>query len=220
MRLTPLVNEHYYHLYQRGADKRPIFKDKRDYSRMYAVLKYYLQISPPMKFSKYLSCSKERNKIILKKTDKIITHLEIICFALMPNHFHLLVKQTKDNGISKYMKNISDSYTKYFNQKYKRNGALFQGPFKTVYIESDEQLWHLSRYIHLNPLTSFVVKNFQRLSEYEWSSLPQYIGKNDGFCKTDIILASYPSREKYCSFLENRAEYQQQLETIKHLCLE
>ena len=82
----------------------------------------------------------------------------------MPNHFHLLLKQTIDNGISHFLSKFTNSYTKYFNTKYNRVGPVFQGVFKSVHIESDEQLMHLSRYIHLNPVVSAVVEKQNLLS--------------------------------------------------------
>ena len=96
----------------------------------------------------------------------------------MGNHFHFLIKQASDNGISKFMANFTNSYTKYFNTKHQRVGPLFQGVFKAVHVDSDEQLIHLSRYIHLNPVMGFVIKA-EELKDYKWFSYPNYIGKQD-----------------------------------------
>jgi len=133
----------------------------------------------------------------------------------MPNHFHFLIRQSKENGISKFMSLISNSYTKYFNTKYKRVGPLLQGTFKAVLIESDELLVHVSRYIHLNPIISGLVKD---LEDYRWSSYLEYIKPIDTFCSINEILGFFTpnEREKYKKFVENQIDYGRKLEKIKH----
>ena len=133
----------------------------------------------------------------------------------MPNHFHFLIRQLKENGISKFMSQISNSYTKYFNTKYNRIGPLFQGAFKAVLIESDEQLIHVSRYIHLNPVVSGLIKN---LEDYRWSSYLEYIKPNDTFCSINEILGFFTpnERKRYKEFVEAQIDYGRKLEKIKH----
>jgi putative transposase len=136
----------------------------------------------------------------------------------MPNHFHLLVKQKANAGISTFTSKLTNSFTKYFNTKNDRVGPLFQGQFKAVLVESDEQLIHLSRYIHLNPLASNLVKN---LDSYEWSSLPAYGGKAEGsFVSTKNILSYFSDEADYKKFVLNQAEYAKSLERLKHKTLE
>jgi len=116
------------------------------------------------------------------------------------------------------MKKVSDSYTKYFNLKYKRNGPLFQGQFKAVHVESDEQLIHLSRYIHLNPIAGYVTKN---LEEYKWSSYSEYVGSLNGICFKNPILDLFTIKENnYEQFLMDQVDYARKLETLKHKLLE
>ncbi len=133
----------------------------------------------------------------------------------MPNHFHFLIRQLKENGISKFMSQISNSFTKYFNTKYNRVGPLFQGAFKAVLIESDEQLIHVSRYIHLNPIVSGLVKN---LEDYRWSSYLECIKPIDTFCSTNEILGFFTpdERKRYKEFVEAQIDYGRKLEKIKH----
>lgn len=220
-RLVPLINDQYYHVFNRSIEKKPIFTEKREYSRMLATANYYQYSSQPMKLSSLLKLSNiqrdELTKQMRQKYPKLIT---IIAFVLLPNHFHFLVKQKIENGISKFFKNISDSYTRYFNTKHERLGPIFQGQFKAVRIESDQQLLHLSRYIHLNPYTSFLVKTLDQLQNYPWSSLPQYLSKKEGFCEIKDIIDHFPSTNDYWKFISDQAEYQRKLEDIKHLIIE
>src|SRR3989344_5153880 len=159
-RIIPFVNGHFYHVYNRGSERRSTFENQRDYQRFLKTLKYYQIEGPKPRFSKFPS-------LTITKLDNSKRLVEIIAYCLMPNHFHLLLKQVRDNGITESLSKVSNSYTKYFNTKHSRVGHLFQGEFKAVIIESDEQLVHVSRYIHLNPISSALVKN---LEQYKWSS--------------------------------------------------
>ena len=131
----------------------------------------------------------------------------------MPNHFHFLVKQVLDRGISIFLSQLQNSYTKFFNTKYERFGPLFQGAFKAVRIESDEQLIHTSRYIHINPVVSGITDS---LETYEYSSYFEYVNKSI-FCSTDEILSFFKNRKDYIKFLEDQIAYGKSLELIKHL---
>ena len=126
-RITPLVNDEFYHIYNRGSEKRTIFQQPRDYKRFQQTFYYYQFPGPKLRFSNF---AKEE----LFKTSFNNGMVEVICYCLMPNHFHFLIKQLKDNGISIFMSQLSNSYTKYFNTKYKRVGPLLQGAFKAVLV--------------------------------------------------------------------------------------
>lgn len=149
-------------------------------------------------------------------------HVEVLAFCLMTNHFHLLLKQISPKGIITFMGNVQNSHVKYLNTKEERVGPLFQSPFKAVRIETDEQLLHVSRYIHLNPSTEYLVE-IENLSEYPWSSLPVYINPNNQdftFVNTEPVMSFFKGREKYQEFIIDQAEYQRGLNQIKHLILE
>ncbi len=165
LRKIPFVNGCYYHIYNRSVAKGQIYSTANHYKRFLNTLLYYQLASIPIRFS--LSNPKIH---LLNYKNKLV---DLICFCLMPNHFHLLFKQNQDGGITNFMANLSNSYTRYFNTKDQRVGPLFQGEFKAVLIDDDEYLIHLSRYIHLNPLVGHLVKN---LTAYKWSSYPEYIG--------------------------------------------
>src|SRR5258706_16455772 len=117
--------------------------------------------------------------------------VEIIAYCFMLNHFHFLIRQIREGGITEFVSKISNSYTKYFNVKYERVGPLLQGEFQAVHIETDEQLIHVSRYIHLNPTVNFIAKT---LDDYPWSSFHEYTDETiSGFCEKDIILNQFLS---------------------------
>ena len=135
----------------------------------------------------------------------------------MPNHFHFLIKQIKDKGIQIFLSNLSNSYTRYFNTKHPRVGPLLQGKYQSVLIESENQLIHTSRYIHLNPVVSGLVKN---LDSYPWSSFNEYITGKEIICSIQQILDLFPSPKKYKEFVEAQISYGMTLEIIKHQALD
>ena len=210
-RITPLVNGEFYHIYNRGVEKRDVYLNYWDYKRFLKSLYYYQFLGPKPSFSKFSKSESSLFKPILE--NKVI---EIICYCLMPNHFHLQVKQLKEKGISIFMGQLLNSFTKYFNIKHKRVGSLFQGTFKTVRVETDEQLVHLSRYIHLNPIVSRVAK---KLDDYKWSSFSEYMNE-PVICSTSEIINFFPSKGKYREFVEAQIDYGRTLEIIKHQVIE
>lgn len=211
----------YYHVFNRGINGMDLFKGSRDYLRFLYLTDFYRYKNPPVRFSHYWRMVDKDKKILNRQmTDRCKLLTDILCFCLMPNHFHLLLKQREEKGISDFMRNLENSYGKYFNMKYQRKGGLFQSQFKCVRVEDDEQLLHLSRYIHLNPVTSFVIK-IDDLDKYLFCSFLDYIGKvNDKFIDTQIVLSNFKTWKNYRKFVLNQAEYQRQLSKIKHLILE
>lgn len=207
-RATPLVNNEFYHIFNRGVEKRSTFLGNSDFERFLRILNYYQYQGPKPRFSQF---NRFKDLIKFEQNPKIV---EIICYCLMLNHFHLLLRQLKDGGISEFMRKISDSYTRYFNTKQDRTGPLFQGAFKAVRIESDEQLIHVSRYIHLNPSVSLLVKD---LKQYPWLSYPDYIGiRNSKLCNKKPIMDFFKSSKKYEQFVLDQEDYGKKLEFIKH----
>ncbi|OGH23653.1 MAG: hypothetical protein A2958_02670 [Candidatus Levybacteria bacterium RIFCSPLOWO2_01_FULL_38_13] len=219
-RLLPLVEGQIYHVFNRGIDHRPTFTDKLELKRAKAVIDHYRFVTPLVRFSKFLKLPiEERNRLQtkIKAGPKLI---DILSFCLMPNHFHLLLRQVYDKGISKFLSNFQNSYTRYFNIKNERDGPLFLDQFKAVLVETDEQLIHVSRYIHLNPMTSYLVKNFDSLVNYSWSSLPEYVAQKESFCETSTILGFFKDSGEYEAFLKDQAGYQRELNAIKHLLID
>jgi len=218
-----LANDQVYHVFNKSIDGRKIFKFKRELTRATINLWYYRFYKPPIPLSKYLLLSFNRQveyHNVLLDSQQIVT---VLAYCLMPNHFHILVRQKNDQGISKYLANIQNSYTKYYNQVNQRKGPLFLNRFRAVRIESDEQLLHVSRYIHLNPVTSYLLKEPRELDEYSWSSWDKYMSGNQRIyqiCETDEILGMVGGREKYEQFVFDQAEYQRKLKEISSIILE
>lgn len=215
------VTDEVYHICNRGIDKRPTFMAKKEYERAITCLWYYSFLSPPIKLSRFLTLQDDLKNEALKNILSSAKLADIICFCFMPNHFHFLLQQKVDGGISQMLSQFQNSYTRYFNTKHERIGPLFLDQFKGVRIEDSEQLVHVCRYIHLNPYTSYVVKTFDQLFSYPWSSLPEYLGKtNSKICAKEIILEEFKNFEIFKKFITDQGDYQRQLDRIKHLMLD
>ena len=210
-RKVPLITNEYYHIYNRGVAKLPIFSDKRDYDRFWNTLYYYQFCGPKPQFSQI----KRFKDVGFENNQKIV---EILCYCLMPNHFHFLIRQLQEKGISEFMNKFANSFTKYFNTRHDRVGPLLQGQFKAIRVESDEQLLHLSRYIHLNPIMSYLVKD---LNFYPWSSYVEYInGSDDVLCNKELILGMFRTPQQYEQFVLDQVDYAKSLKMIEHKILE
>ena len=142
--------------------------------------------------------------------------VEIMAYCLMPTHIHLVLKQSKGAGISRFMSKVLNSYTRYFNNKNKRRGPLWEGRFKSVMVETDEQLLHLTRYLHLNPTTSRLIRSPE---DWKYSSYREFTEevKEDSLCMNSEYLNM--SSGDYREFVMSRKEYQHELAKIKHVCL-
>ena len=148
-RILPFSTGEYYHIYNRGTEKRDIFLDKADYLR-FIVLLYISNNTDVVHISNHINQGRSLMKMLdIDKKDSLV---DIGAYCLMPNHFHILLKEKTENGISKFMKKLSTGYSMYFNKRYERTGRLFEGTFKSVHADSDEHLKYLFAYIHLNPI--------------------------------------------------------------------
>jgi putative transposase len=175
--------DEYYHLYNRGADKRIVFEDKEDHIRFNQLL-YLCNDSNPLSSKRYLNRGESLSELM---TDDIEEPLVAIgAYCLMSNHFHVLVKEIIEGGISKFMHRLSTAYTMYFNVKNNRTGVLFQGRFKAEHLDSDEYLKYIFSYIHLNPIKIIDsdwkengLRDFKKakrfLREYYYSSYLDYL---------------------------------------------
>lgn len=214
-----LVNNEIYHIFNRGVEKRQIFMNSRDYGRAIETFRFYQYSNPSVKYSKFLALNTSLKKAFL---ENLTTHpklVEIIAYCLMPNHFHFLLQQINENGISKFIANFTNSYTKYFNTKYERVGNLVQGPFKAVHIEKNEQLLHVNRYIHLNPVTAFLIKP-EQLRNYKWSSYRGYLDSSGLAANSAVVLGQFKTVVDYERFVLDQVDYARTLDSIKHLILE
>jgi len=159
----------YYHIYNRGVEKRRLFVEEADYRTFSKILRYYLK--PRRREGENLTFPA---RIGFSKLGRFKNQIDLLCYILMPNHFHLILKQWEPGKIiSSFMRTIGTAYAMYFNQKYNRVGTLFQGRFKAREIDTDEDLLHLSRYIHINASEAGLVQNPE---DWDWSSYRVFIG--------------------------------------------
>ncbi len=197
----------YYHIYNRGVDKMAIFKDEQDFNVFFNRLKENL--FPNKKVSKL------KNKVYRGKSHtpyirKMLPpgSFSLITYCLMPNHFHILIKQNSDVSVSRLILKVCSSYSKYFNLKYNRVGSLFQDQFKSVLIDSNEYLLWLSAYIHLNPRIANLIK---KDISWRWSSYVEYLSINsEKICKNKIILDQLKDPSSYKKMVEDSFENIQQ----------
>jgi len=221
-RKFPLINGQIYHVINRGVASIPIFRNKKDYIHFTNTFSYYQFQNPPIRFSVFMKLSNQRRTEIIESRSNDTKNVSILAYCLMPNHFHFLLKQLKDNGIREFSRLASDSFAKYINTKYARKGPLMEGRFKNVLIETDDQILHVQRYIHLNPYSSYIVKDFSQLIDYRFSSLGEYLekSKNTIIDKTLIMHLFGNNQSKFRNFIQDHADYQRNLDIIKHKILE
>lgn len=184
-----------YHIYNRGVNKDDIFRNQDDYQLFLFRLKENL--FPNLIKTERLSKIKNRRKMLPPNS------FDLICFCLMPNHFHLLIQQKTDLPITKLISKICTSYSMIFNKKYERVGAVFQDQFKSVRIENNEQLLWTSYYIHKNPIESGLVENLQG---YRWSSFSEYFNSFNKWtmCKKDIITKQFHTEDMYLKYFSDK----------------
>ena len=189
MKRPQFTTNELYHVYNRGVEKRKVFVDKDDYFRFIHDL-YEFNDKTSAENLYYKQAALKSYEVEPRKIAKRKLLVEIVAFCLMPNHFHILLRQHQDNGIVKFMQKLGTGYTMFFNQKYQRVGGLFQGKFKAVLIEREPHFLYLPHYIHLNPLDlsmpswrekpiANTLKVLKSLESYRWSSYLDYIGKKN-----------------------------------------
>lgn len=207
------VKKGYYHLYNRGVEKRNIFEDAQDYGVFLSYLKEYLLPKDEVKLREQLAnpaTSASEKGTILKalRLNNFSEEITLLSYCLMPNHFHLLIHQRSAEAIDGFMNSLATRYTMFFNKKYKRVGPLYQGVYKAVLVQTDEQFLHLSRYIHRNPLSLQGV-TLQRLSQQS-SSYADYLGRRKTAWIHPKTVLSYFSATNltlsYRNFVEGRNE--------------
>ena len=145
MRNIIFATNEFYHVFNRGNNKRPIFLDRFDLQRFLRGMSEFNSAKPIG--SIYENSFREKEKKLVSEQDKLV---DFVCYCLNPNHYHFVLKQLTDNGISQFMHKVSTGFTNYFNLKYKLSGSLFQGRFRALHVNSNEYLLHLSAYVNLN----------------------------------------------------------------------
>ncbi len=210
MRKLKFVENEIYHVYNRGVEKRTIFRDEHDCMRFIHDLFEFNDEKPALNLS-YRFCRKpnrvtETDPPCLKarmdmerEPRKLL--VEILMFALMPNHFHLLLREKKKGGIRKFMHKLGTGYALHFNQRHERSGILFQGRFKAVHVNKDKHLLHLPYYIHANPLdlNEAHPPSIDFLDSYRWSSHLDYCGWNNfpSVTQREFLLDFFGGEDRY-----------------------
>ncbi|OGL30932.1 hypothetical protein A3F37_00630 [Candidatus Saccharibacteria bacterium RIFCSPHIGHO2_12_FULL_41_12] len=198
-----------YHIYNRGVDKKIIFLDERDYAVFLSLLKYTI-IQKDDQFDNSLVSEAQRYNF---RRLNLAESVDLLAYCLMPNHFHLLVYQHSEDGITKMMRSVATAYSMYFNKRYKRSGALFQGRYKASRIHSDSYWQHISRYIHLNPLD--VGDNYK---SYPYGSFKAYSGEiSVEWLNTDMILGNFSSVKEYVKFHDDYIPRRKELLDVKEM---
>ncbi len=213
LRKDPFITGEYYHIYNRGIDKRVIFKSKKDYERFVMLLYIANSNSDSFHLDNLINRqNKKFNEILsLGKNNPLVS---IGSWCLMPNHFHLLVKQEIDGGITKFMRKIGTGYSMFFNIKYERSGSLFGGPFKSKLIGiDDDYMKHLFGYTHINPIEIHFPNWKERVNNspedmkkfidsYPYSSYMDYTGV-DRVEKNIINIENFPEYFKDSNSFED-----------------
>ena len=215
------------HTLSRGVDKRIIFMDNKDRFRFIHDLFEFNDTKPSSNINYFLKKDKESagnissgsltrqyidvgRRYIGTKHKKRDMLVDVLAFCLMPNHYHLLLSPRVEHGVSLFMKKLNGGYAKYFNEKYKRSGALFQGKFKSVQVTDETHFIHLPYYIHLNPLDLISpewrereIKNIKKtmdfLDKYRWSSHLDYCGQKNfpSVTQRGFLLGFFEGEKKY-----------------------
>ena len=208
-----------YHVFNRSIAKQNIFDNKFMLNKVLEIIDFY-RFPQELRLSKFNKLPKETKQSYFESYRSKIPFIEIYSFAFMSNHFHFLLRQIQENGIIKFISNSQNSFAKFFNLKNNRNGALFENSFKAKRVESDEQFLHISRYIHLNPVTSYLIK-LKDLETYPYTSFPIYLKNDVNFLIEGRLLKSFfKSINDYREFVIDQSNYQKQLKLIKDLIIE
>lgn len=205
MRKKPFIVGGFYHIYNRGVDKRNVFSREDDIMRFFQSMEEFNVIEPIG--SIYVnSCGKKylrsRHPASIKKINKEKKErlVNFVCYCLNPNHYHFILEELVDGGISEFMKRLGGGYTKYFNDKYNRSGVLFQGRFKSEYIDSDSYLLHASVYVNLNNRIHKISGSNKKFVKSSWD---EYVGESKNiFCTKDVVINHFKSKGKYKKFAE------------------
>lgn len=186
--------ESFYHVYARGLNRQKIFREPADYV-------YFLKL-----FGRYLSLEETRNNVGVSFPN-FYNKLELNCFCLMPNHFHLLIYQRQQGSMAACMRSLLTSYSMYYNKKYKRRGPLFESRYKASLISDDVYLEHITRYIHLNP---------RDWRHYEYSSLPYYLHQiSDEWIRPERITQLFATPAEYLKFLQDYEQHKEMMDILK-----
>ncbi|NBS41519.1 hypothetical protein EBS80_02565 [bacterium] len=225
----PFDSKAYYHVYNRGVDKRVVFSDEDDFRRFYESLFLFNDLD-----YKHPGGHDIDRDVMLAgyemRAAVRVPLVRVMAFCLKPNHFHLLLKASEPDGISRFLHRLGMGYANYFNLKYGRRGRLWEGPFKAKAVDTDEHLQLLPRYIHLNALDGTGVgwragelSNWDAampvLDRYSWSSHGAYMGRTELLPVVDIesVRRWFTTDEDYLRYLKLPMVFGQEETTFARL---
>lgn len=215
-RKTPLIEGEHYHVYSRGVEKRKIFLNKKDYERFMALL-YIMNQDVPFRMENFLRNHKN-NLIDIFKEQREKKLVSVLGYCLMPNHFHIILYENIQGGISKFMKKLLTAYSMYFNTKYQRSGTLLTRPFRSQHICRESQYLYIFSYLHLNPL-SIINKNWKNddarnkketekfIKEYQFSSYQDFLENT----RPESLILDFPMIPKYIKKMKLDLKTQEQI---------
>jgi len=230
MRKVPFVSGEYYHIYSRTIFNTPEFRDNRSAERLAQsfLIANSTESTRAFQFLRnHKDATIEDALKIVKKGEKLV---DVLCYCIMPDHYHLLIKELKDNNVPNFIRKCNISISKYINIKNNRRGHLFESSFNSKHADTDRYLLHLSLYIHLNPLDFISGKEWRenklqewssakkKLLDYPWSSLKSYLDDNyedQIISGTEMITDQFKDVKEYELFLQEWSEGS--LNTIKDL---
>ena len=219
MRKIKFQNGEYYHIFNKGVAGQNIFKEEKDFAKFIYKINDHNNVlsmdvrkaNAEQKDQRHLvsldtGCPDEDSRdtqclrtLGVGKPSDIECLVEFICYSLIPNHYHFILRQLADQGISKFMHKLEMGYAKYFNRKYGRLGALFQGKFQAVHIKTNEYVLYLSGYANGN----IEIHKIAKAEEWNWSSYKDYLGLRNGtLCNKEIILSQFKNVEDYKKYVE------------------
>lgn len=219
LRRIKFLNKGIYHIFNQTIEKKRIFENADLCNIFLETLRFYRSKKPTISFSKYRSLDpKDRKKIDHQISMKKFFKFKILSYCLMPTHFHLLLQQITEESIIKPVGDIMNSFTRYFNVKFERRGPIFLPRVHAQNMTSDEQLMHSSRYLHLNPYSSGLIKDKRELENYPFSSFGEYLNKTENpLCEPGDVLYHFNyDPKKYKEFVLNHADWQRTLELVKY----
>jgi putative transposase len=212
-RKVQLMKDEIYHIYDRSIAEFKIFNSNDDYERMRDAFLFYSTGKQACNFSFFRKCKKKSILPIEPLKDSSNRIVDIIAYCLMPTHIHLILKENSDGGVSKFMGSVLQSYSRYFNIRHNRKGPLWESRFNNVLVQNDEQFIHLTRYIHLNPVTAYIVNEPQN---WGYSSYKEYLGLVDDsekICSFSDYLTM--NAKSYTDFVNGQIDYQRTIALAK-----
>lgn len=201
------ITGEYYHIFNRGVEKITIFPHGSDYWRFVKSLKQFNTAEPAYKIDRL-------NKKGIALDSK--PYVEIIAYCINPNHFHLLLRQVEERGVTEFMRKLGTGYTMYFNKRYERSGVLFQGKFKFTHMDRNEQLLYTSAYVNFNS----EIHGIAKAEKYRWCSMPEYLSGEKILCRKDIILEQFKCAKEYKDFAEKTATFAKSKKGMENIAIE